>query len=324
VFTKNVTEAINLVAYSWVRRRLGPGDALLTTRMEHHANLVPWIHAARDVGFELRTVPLTPGFELDLDAAGRLLEDGRVTFLAVGHVSNVLGTINPVAELAAMARRANPDCVVLADGAQAAPHLEVDVTALGVDFYGITGHKMCGPTGIGALVARPERLEEMEPFLTGGSMILDVGLDEVTWKQGPHRFEAGTPMIAEAFGLDAACDYLDDVGMGEVRRHERELTELFLAALEELEGVTLYGPRDVGRRSGAISFSLDGVHPHDLGTVLDSKGVCVRVGHHCAKPLMRGLGVAATTRASLYLYNDEEDLAPLVEGIEAARSFFAR
>jgi cysteine desulfurase / selenocysteine lyase len=324
VFTKNVTEAINLVAYAWVRRRLGPGDALLTTQMEHHANFVPWFHAAQDAGFELRTVPITDGFELDLEAAGRLLADGRVSFLAVGHVSNVLGTINPVAELAAMAREANPDCVVLVDGAQAAPHLPLDLTSLDVDFYGLTGHKMCGPTGIGALIAKPERLESMEPFLTGGSMILDVQLDQVTWNHGPHRFEAGTPMIAEAFGLEAACDYLDAVGMSAIRAHERALTATFLDALAGVDGVTLYGPTDVDTRSGAISFAVDGVHPHDVGAMLDSKGVCVRVGHHCAKPLLRELGVNATARASLYLYNDADDLAPLIEGIEAARSFFRR
>ncbi len=324
VFTKNVTEAMNLVAYGWVRRRLGPGDALLTTQMEHHANFVPWFHAAEDAGFDLRTIPVTPDFELDLDAARDLLADGRVGFLAVGHVSNVLGTINPVAELAAMAREANPDCVVLVDGAQAVPHLPVDVADLDVDFYGLTGHKMCGPTGIGALVARPERLEQMEPFLTGGAMIRDVALDHVTWDEPPHKFEAGTPPIAEAFGLAAACDYLDDHGMDDVRAHERALSGVFLDALDQIDDVTVYGPRDPAARSGAISFSLDAIHPHDVGAMLDSKGVCVRVGHHCAKPLMRCLGVNATVRASLYLYNDADDLEPLIEGIDAARSFFAR
>lgn len=324
VFTKNVTEAINLVAYSWVRRRLGPGDALLTTEMEHHANFVPWWHAAQDHGFELRTIPVTDDFELDLDAARGLLADGKVRFLAVGHVSNVLGTINPVADLIAMAREANPDVVTLVDGAQAAPHLPVDVAALDCDFYGITAHKMCGPTGIGALVAKPDRLEDMPPFLTGGSMIVDVQLDHVTWNHPPHRFEAGTPPIAEAFGLDAACDYLDDLGMDAVRAHERELVGTFVDALRGIDGVAVYGPVDPERRSGAVSFAVDGVHPHDLGAMLDRYGVCIRVGHHCAKPLMRSLGVNATARASLYLYNDIDDLAPLLDGIAEARSFFAR
>lgn len=324
VFTKNVTEAINLVAYGWVRRRLGPGDVLLTTQMEHHANFVPWFHAAQDLGFELRTIPVTEDFRLDLDTARDLLADGRVRFLAVGHVSNVLGTINPVAELAAMARDANPDCVVLVDGAQAVPHLPVDVAGLDVDFYGLTGHKMCGPTGIGALIARPERLDAMEPFLTGGAMIREVTLDRVTWNDPPHKFEAGTPPIGEAFGLAAACDYLDAHRMDEIRAHEVELAKLFLDGLDDVDDVTVYGPRDPDVRSGAISFTLDGVHPHDVGAMLDSKGVCVRVGHHCAKPLMQHLEVNSTVRASLYLYNDADDLDPLLDGLEAARSFFAR
>jgi cysteine desulfurase/selenocysteine lyase len=324
VFTKNVTEAINLVAYSWVRRRLGPGDALLTTGMEHHANFVPWWHAAQDAGFDLRVAPVTRDYLLDLDATRALLADGRVTFLAVSHVSNVLGTINPIDDLVAMAREANPDVVVLVDGAQAVPHLPVDVTALDVDFYGLTGHKMLGPTGIGALVAKPERLAEMPPFLSGGSMILDVNVDDVVWNQAPMKFEAGTPPVGEAFGLAAACDYLDAVGIDAVRAHERELTATFVAALAELDGVTLYGPSDPDLRSGSLSFSVDGVHAHDLGAMLDQYGVCIRVGHHCAKPLMRWLGLNSTARASLYLYNDVDDLAPFIEGIEAARSFFAR
>ncbi len=324
VLTKNVTEAINLVAYSWVRRRLGPGDALLTTEMEHHANFVPWWHAAQDEGFELRVVPVTDDHQLDLEVAREQLADGRVSFLAVGHVSNVLGTINPVAELASMAREANPDCVTLVDGAQAVPHLPVDVSGLGVDFYGLTGHKMCGPTGIGALVARPELLEDMPPFLTGGSMIREVSLSEVTWADPPHKFEAGTPMIAEAFGLEAACDYLDGLGMERVRDHERELLPAFLGALQEVEGLTIHGPLDPEVRSSAISFTLGDIHPHDIGAVLDQYGVCVRVGHHCAKPLMQHLGVNATVRASLYLYNDTGDIAPLVDGLEHARDFFAR
>lgn len=324
VFTKNVTEAMNLVAYSWVRRRLGPGDALLTTAMEHHANFVPWWHAAQEVGFELRVIPVTEDYELDLDAARELLADGAVSFLAVAHVSNVLGTINPVEDMIAMARDANPDVVTMIDGAQAVPHLPVDVAALDCDFYGLTGHKMCGPTGIGALVAKPERLEDMPPFLTGGSMIVDVRVDEVTWNHPPHRFEAGTPPIAEAFGIHAACDYLDALGMDAVRAHERDLAGTFVDALRGTEGVTVYGPVDPDRRCGSISFAVDGVHPHDLGAMLDQYGVCIRVGHHCAKPLMRALGVNATARASLYLYNDTDDLAPLMDGIAEARSFFAR
>lgn len=324
VFTKNATEACNLVAYSWVRRHLREGDAMLTTTMEHHANFVPFVHAANDLGFEVRHVRLTDDGQLDLDHARELLADGKVSFVAVVHVSNVLGTVNDVAGLAAMARDANGDCVVHVDGTQAVPQMPVDVGALGVDFYALTGHKMCGPTGIGALVADPARLEAMDPFLTGGEMIRDVQLDGATWNDVPHKFEAGTPMIAEAAGLAAAVRYLQQHGMEAIRDHERELAGTFLAALEDIDGVSVHGPSDPRLRGGAISFALDGIHPHDIAAMLDRHGVCVRVGHHCAKPLMRTLGVNATVRASLYLYNDTDDLEPLVAGITEARSFFAR
>ena len=324
VFTKNATEAINLVAYSWVRRNLGPGDAVLTTMMEHHANHVPLLYAAKDLGFEVRHVPLTGDGRLDLDAARGLVADGRVKFLAMVHVSNVLGTRNDVAAMTALVRDANEDCVVLVDGTQAVPQMPVSVRDLDVDFYALTGHKMCGPTGIGALVAKPERLEAMDPFLTGGEMIRDVSIDAVTWNDIPAKFEAGTPMIAEAAGLGAAVDYLTGLGMERIRAHETALAQTFVDRLREVEGVTVHGPADATDRGGAISFAIEGVHPHDVGAMLDSKGVCVRVGHHCAKPLMKQLGVVATARASVYLYNDVDDLDPLVEGIEAARSFFRR
>jgi cysteine desulfurase / selenocysteine lyase len=324
VFTKNATEACNLVAYSWVRRNLGPDDALLTTGMEHHANLVPFLHAAQDLGFEVRQVPLTDDGQLDLDAARELVADGRVRFVGLVHVSNVLGTINDVAAVAQLARAANETCIVHVDGTQAVPQMPVSFRDLGVDFYAITGHKMCGPTGIGALVARPELLESMEPFLTGGEMIRDVSFEEVTWNEVPHKFEAGTPMIAEAAGLGAAVAYLRDLGLEAIRAHERQLTATFLDGLAQLDGVAVHGPADASLRGGAISFTVDGVHPHDIGAMLDQHGVCVRVGHHCAKPLMRSLGVNATARASLYLYNGEDDLEPLLDGIAAARKFFAR
>nr|WP_274388336.1 SufS family cysteine desulfurase [Salsipaludibacter albus] len=324
VFTKNSTEAMNLVAWSWVRTRLGPDDALLTTRMEHHANFVPYLHAQQDRGFDLRTIPLTPDGRLDHDVARELLADGKVTFLALVHVSNVLGTINDVAALAEMARDANPDCRVLVDGSQAVPQMPVSVRDLGVDFYAATGHKMCGPTGVGMLAARPELLEEMPPFLTGGEMILDVTLDGFTTNEVPHKFEAGTPMIAEVGGLGTAVDYLTDLGMDRVRAHEHELVGELIDALLSVEGVTVHGPMDPDLRGGAVSFELAGVHPHDVGAMLDQHGVAIRVGHHCAKPLMRELGVNATARASLGLYNDRDDLGPLVEGLERARTFFAR
>ncbi|GGI05072.1 aminotransferase class V-fold PLP-dependent enzyme [Egicoccus halophilus] len=324
VFTKNATEAMNLVAYAWVRRHVGPDDVVLTTMMEHHANHVPLLYAARDVGFEVRHVPLTDDGQLDHDAARELVADGRVTFLAMVHVSNVLGTRNDVAAMTALVRDANAECVVLVDGTQAVPQMPVSFRELDVDFYALTGHKMCGPTGIGALIAKPERLEQMDPFLTGGEMIRDVSIEAVTWNEIPAKFEAGTPMIAEAAGLGAAVDYLTGVGMEAIRDHETQLAQVFLDRLGELDGVSVHGPADATLRGGAISFAIEGVHPHDVGAMLDSKGVCVRVGHHCAKPLMKELGVVATARASLYLYNDVDDLDPLVEGIEAARSFFAR
>ncbi len=324
IFTKNSTEAINLVAYSYVRRRLGPGDVLLTTMMEHHANLVPWLHAAEDLGFEIRYIPLTEDGRLDLDAVPALIDDGRVSFLAVTHVSNVLGTINDVKALAAQVREANPDCRVLVDGSQAVPHLAVDFADLDVDFYAFTGHKMCGPTGVGVLLGKPDVLDDMPPFLTGGEMILDVRLDGVTYNELPHKFEAGTMMIAEVGGLGTATDYLTDLGMDAIRAHEKDLTQQALDALAAIDGVTIHGPTDVEVRGGAVSFELAGIHPHDIGAMLDQEGVCVRVGHHCAKPLMRALGVNATARASFYLYNDVDDIAPLVRGIERARDFFAR
>lgn len=330
VFTKNATEAFNLVAYSWVRRNLGPGDALLTTVMEHHANFVPWWHAAQDLGFELRVASITEGGLLDLEDVERKLADGKVKFLAVGHSSNVLGTINPVAQLAGLARAANPGCKVLSDGAQAVPHLPVDAPSLGVDFYGFTGHKMLGPTGIGVLLAKPELLEAMPPFLTGGEMILDVSLDAVTWNAAPMKFEAGTPMIAEGAGLRAAVEYLEAVtdgertGMDAVRHHDKQMVAALIDALSSVEGVTVQGTRDVELRGAAVSFTVDGIHPHDIGQILDRHGVAVRVGHHCAKPLMKHLCVNSTARASTHIYNDVDDLEPLVEGIEAAKQLFAR
>jgi len=323
VFTKNATEACNLIAYGWVRRRLGPGDALLCTVMEHHANMVPFIHAAQDRGYEIRYIPITEDGRLDLEEAARLVADGRVSFAAFTHVSNTLGTINDVPRIAQMVRDANPDAIVHVDGTQAVPHLGVDLATLGVDSYALTGHKMFGPTGIGALVADPALLDRMEPFLTGGEMIRDVTLTGATWNDVPHRFEAGTPMIAEAAGLTAAVAFLEDLGLDAVRSHEQVLGETFLAALESTDGVSVHGPRDMAERGAAISFSVDGVHPHDVGAMLDARGVCVRVGHHCCKPLMREMGVNSTVRASLHVYNGEDDLEPLLEGIAAAREMFA-
>ncbi len=324
VFTKNATEAMNLVAYSWVRRNLGPGDALLTTVMEHHANFVPFWHAAQDLGFELRVATITEDGLLDLEDVKAKLADGKVRFATFGHSSNVLGTINPVAALAALAKAANPSCVVMSDGSQAVPHLPVDAASLGVDFYAFTGHKMLGPTGIGVLLGTPELLESMPPFLSGGEMILDVAVDKVTWNVPPMKFEAGTPMIAEGAGLAAAVEYLEAIGMDQVRDHDKHMVTALIEALESVQGVTVQGTKDVELRGAAVSFTVDGIHPHDIGQVLDRYGVAVRVGHHCAKPLMKHLCVNSTARASTHIYNDVDDLVPLVEGLEAAKKLFAR
>jgi cysteine desulfurase / selenocysteine lyase len=322
VFTKNATEAFNLLAHSWARTRLGPGDVLLYTQMEHHANLVPWQMAADAAGFELAAVPVLPGGTLDLDGFAEVVDGGRVKLLAVTAMSNVVGTINPTAEMAERVRRANPDAVVVVDGAQSVPHLPTDLTALGADFLCFSGHKMLGPTGVGVLAGRPELLDAMPPFLGGGEMILDVQLYGATYNEVPYRFEAGTPMIAEAVGLGAAVQYLERIGMDAVRAHEVELLEVVLPALADLRGVTVHGPTDPQARGAAVSFAVEGLHPHDIGTVLDREGIAVRAGHHCAKPLVRSLGSAATTRASFYLYNTTAEVEPLCAAIRAAQAFF--
>ncbi len=319
VFTKNVTEAINLVAHSWGRRNLTAGDAVLLTEMEHHANLVPWLMLAEERGIELRYIRLTADGQLDLSDLDRLV-DG-VKLVGVTCMSNVLGTINPVAELAEAAHSAG--ALFLADAAQYVPHLATDIQQLGCDFLGFTGHKMLGPTGIGCLWAREDLLEEMPPFLGGGEMISDVRLDGFLPADVPWKFEAGTPPIAEAIGLGAAVDYLTGLGMDAVRRHEVELTSYALCKLAaDHPDLVIYGPADPASRGGVISLALGDIHAHDLSQVLDTAGVCVRAGHHCAKPLMRHLGVTATARASFYVYNDESDVDALSEALAEARKFF--
>jgi cysteine desulfurase / selenocysteine lyase len=320
IFTKNATEGINLVALSWGAANLGPGEAVLITQMEHHANLVPWQQVCRARGAELRWLEVDANGELSLDQLDAELARGDVRLVAFAHVSNVLGTINPVAEIAARARAAG--ALTLIDGAQAVPQMPVDVAAIGADFYVWTGHKAVGPTGIGVLHGRREILESMQPFLTGGDMIASVSLQETTWNELPFKFEAGTPPIAEAVGLAAAADYLSGLGMDRVRDHERALTELMLARIAEVPGVRVVGP-PAGRERGALaSFTVEGMHPHDVAELLGRKGVCVRAGHHCAQPLMRCLGVAATARASLGVYNDESDIDALVEALRSGREVF--
>ena len=320
VFAKNATEAINLVARTWGRRHLGEGDAVLLTHMEHHANLVPWLMLAEERGVQLRYLEVDEEGQLVLDDLDRLL-DG-VKLLAVAAMSNVLGTLNPVRRLADAAHAAG--ALVLVDASQYVPHLATDVVALGCDFLAFTGHKMLGPTGIGVLWARQELLEAMPPFLGGGEMIRDVRLDGFTPNEVPWKFEAGTPPIAEAVGLAAAVDYLGELGMEAVRAHEIALTDYAMRTLKGRYGddITIYGPSRAEARGGVLSFAYKGIHPHDLSQVLDEAGVCVRAGHHCAKPLMRRLGVGATARASVYVYNDEADVDALTDALGAADALF--
>jgi cysteine desulfurase/selenocysteine lyase len=320
IFTKNVTEAINLVAYAWGRHNVGPGDAVLITQMEHHANLVPWQLLCRERGAELRYLEVDARGELSLEQLDRELARGDVRLLAFAHVSNVLGTINPVAEIAARARAAG--AVSLIDGAQAVPQMPVDVAEIGADFYTWTGHKALGPTGIGVLHGRAELLERMPPFLAGGDMIASVTEQDATWNELPWKFEAGTPMIAEAVGLAAAVGYLAGLGMDRVRLHERTLTERLLEGLATVPGLRIAGPPEAEARGGLASFTIDGMHPHDIAELVDREGVCIRAGHHCAQPLMRCLGVGATARASVGVYNDAADVQALVDALLAARAVF--
>ena len=320
IFTKNVTEALNLVAQSWGRANLRAGDPILLTEMEHHANLVPWLMLKDALGIEIRYIPLTADGQLDLTDLDRLV-DG-VKLVGVTAVSNVLGTINPVRRIADAAHAVG--AVLVVDGTQLTPHAHTDVAALGADFYGFTGHKMLGPTGIGVLWAREDLLDEMPPFLGGGDMISDVRLDGFTPNELPWKFEAGTPPIAEVIGLSAAVDYLDALGLDAVRDHERSLTTYALSTLQSRYGddLTIHGPLDPTLRSGTLSFAYKGIHPHDISQVLDQKAVCVRAGHHCAKPLMRCLGVGATARASWYVYNDESDIDALADALADASDLF--
>jgi len=321
VFTRNVTEAINLVAYSWGRANLQTGDVVVLTQLEHHANVVPWHILAAERGIELRWVPLDEQYRLDTTGLDRLLDGAKL--FAFSAASNVLGTINDVRALADAAHAHG--ALALVDAAQYAPHRHVDLPAWDADFVGVTGHKMLGPTGIGALWARPELLEAMPPFLGGGEMIRDVTQDGFTPNEVPWKFEAGTMPIAEAVGLGAAIDYLDALGMDAVAAHEIALTGYALAALEDRFGerLSIYGPQALDARGATISFLFEGIHAHDISQVVDEHGVCVRAGHHCAKPLMRVLGVPATTRASFYVYNDEADVDALVDALAAAERFFA-
>jgi cysteine desulfurase/selenocysteine lyase len=319
VFVRNATEAINLVAFSWGRANVAAGDLILTTGMEHHANLVPWQQLAKATGARIEYVAITDDGRLDLDDLGERLARAP-KLLAFAQVSNALGTINPVAEIAAMAREAG--AVTVLDAAQSVPHMPVDVDALGVDFAAFSGHKMLGPSGIGALWGRRALLDAMPPFMTGGSMITRVTLDGAEWNESPWKFEAGTPAIAEASGLAAAIGYLDAIGMDAVRAHERRLFEAAWAVLAAMPGIRLLGPAGPDEHAGVISFVVDGIHPHDVATILDREAVAVRAGHHCAQPVMLRYDLPATTRASFSVFNELDDVARLADAIRVAQGVF--
>ena len=319
VFTRNATEAINLVARACVEPRISEGDEILLTEMEHHSNLVPWIQLAKRTGAVLRHVPVADDGRLEIDRLDDLLSR-RTRLVAFTHASNVLGTINPVRRIADRAREMG--AVVLLDAAQSVPHMPVDAGSLGVDFLAASAHKMLGPTGVGFLWGRPELLEEAEPMLGGGEMIREVRLDSATWADLPQKFEAGTPNVGGVVAFGAALDTLEAAGMESIRTHEIELIGYALERLRSLGNLRVYGPDEPAQRSGVVSFYDEAIHPHDLATMLDLRGIAIRAGHHCAQPLMRRLGVPATARASFYLYNDRADVDALVEGIEEARSYF--
>jgi cysteine desulfurase/selenocysteine lyase len=318
IFTRGTTESLNLVATAWGRANVRAGDEIVITGLEHHANFVPWQQLANAVGAKLRIAGITEHGEVDAEQFASVVNE-KTKVVAFNHVSNALGTINDVAKLASIARRVG--AVVVCDGAQAAPHLPLNLDALDVDFYGFSGHKMLGPMGSGVLVGKRALLEAMPPYQSGGDMIEFVGDDRTTWNVLPHKFEAGTPNVADAIGLAAACEYLGALGMSNVRKHEQELTALATEKLLAIPEVEVYGPSPA-QRSGVVSFTVGDIHPHDLATILDENGVCIRAGHHCAQPLMRRLNVSATARASFYVYNTEADVDALVAGVQRAREVF--
>ncbi|KPV43595.1 cysteine desulfurase [Alicyclobacillus ferrooxydans] len=319
VFTRGTTESLNMVAYGFARPRLTAEDEIVLTPAEHHSNLIPWQQVARVTGAKLKYIPLQEDGTISLEDAKKLI--GPATkIVAIAHVSNVLGTIHPVRELADLAHEVG--AVIVVDGAQSVPHMPVDVNDLDCDFLAFSGHKMCGPTGIGALYGKRKWLDEMEPTYFGGEMIDVVELYEATWKETPWKFEGGTPIIAGAVGLGAAVDYLEKIGMDAIREHDREITGYALKRLSEVEGLEIYGPAEGAERGGLVTFNLGSIHPHDVSTVLDAEGVAIRAGHHCAQPLMRILNVPATARASFYLYNTKSDVDALVDALASAKEFF--
>jgi cysteine desulfurase/selenocysteine lyase len=319
IFTRGTTDSLNVVASAWGRANIGAGDEVMVTGAEHHANFVPWQQIAIERGATFTICPLAADGRVDIEALAKMVSR-RTKVIAFNHVSNVLGAINPVTEIASIARRVG--ALTVCDGAQGAPHMPVGFDALGVDFYAASAHKMLGPMGTGVLIGRREILDAMPPYQTGGDMIAQVGDEKTTWNVLPHRLEAGTPNVAGAVGLAAACDYLTAIGMGAVAAHERALVRHAYDRLAMVDGVTIHGPGG-GERSGVLSFTVADIHPHDLATILDERNICIRAGHHCAQPLMRRLGVVATARASFYVYNDENDVELLVSAVESAKRVFA-
>ena len=321
IFTRNTTEAINLVAYTWGLDNLKAGDEILITQMEHHSNIVPWYLLAKRTGAVVKHIPLRADYTLDVDAGYAMMNE-RTKIVAFAHTSNVLGVINPVAEIAAQAHKHG--ALVLVDAAQGVPHCSVDVQKLGCDFMAFSAHKMLGPSGVGVLYGKQKLLEKMEPFMGGGDMISSVTLEGASWNTLPWKFEAGTPNIADVVGFGAAIDYLETLGMENIRRHEIELTAYAIDRMQEVGNITIFGPLDAESRAGVISFVQDDVHPHDLATILDREGIAIRAGHHCAQPLMELLGQTATARASFYVHNDRHDVDALMAGLSCAGRFFGR
>ncbi len=319
IFTRNTTESINLVAYAWGRKNIQQGDEILLTAMEHHSNLVPWQILAQEKGAVLKFVSVSESGTLNLEDLDKNLSS-KTKLISVTHVSNALGTINPIRRFAQAARSVG--AVLFVDAAQSVPHIPVDMRVLGCDFLAFSSHKMLGPTGVGVLIAHEDMLDKMAPFLGGGDMIREVWLEKATWNDVPYKFEAGTPDVGGVIAFGAAIDYLQNLGMENVRAHEQELVAYCLAELSKIKGLKIYGPLDASQRSGVVSFNLGSIHPHDMGTVLDEDGIAVRAGHHCCQPLMRGFGIPGTTRASFNIYNTKEEVDKLVKSLERAKTLF--
>lgn len=320
IFTKGTTASLNLVAASYGRSNIQKGDEIVISMMEHHSNIIPWQQLAIQTGATLKYIPLQEDGTISLDEARKVITP-NTKIVSIMHVSNVLGVINPIKELAEIAHENG--AVMVVDGAQGAPHIKIDVQDMNCDFYALSGHKMCGPTGIGVLYGKKHLLEEMPPVEFGGEMIDFVDLYDSTWKELPWKFEGGTPIIAGAIGLGAAIDFLESIGLENIEQHEHKLAAYSLKRMSEIEGLTIYGPMDASKRAGVVTFNLEDVHPHDVATVLDAEGIAVRAGHHCAQPLMRWLKASATARASFYLYNTEDDIDRLVEGLVKTKEYFS-